>query len=288
MSRPLRFQRAGLVYHVMTRGNNKMPIFLDDLDYARFIAIVREARERFELDVWLYCAMPNHYHLVLRTRRANLSLAIAHVNGTYAQWWNKRHARRGHVYQGRFKAQVVEACTYLLRLCRYVLMNPVRSQLVATPGAWPWSSYHALTAPADDSVDVETLLHAIDPDRRLSRLRLREFVDQPVEDEIAFLVRTDQRVIGGAEFTEQFATQATEAPREVPKRERRTGTTPLAALLADALERGAGLHAGVVDAFAGSYTVAEIARCAGLSERVVQRLLDGAAELEGDSAGIAT
>ena len=144
MSRPIRFQGAGLWYHVMARGNNKMRIFLDDLDYARFLGILGSVVEEFELDSWVFCVMPNHSHLVFRTRQPNLSLAMRQLNGTYAQWWNKRHARVGHIYQGRFKAQVIEECTYLLRLCRYVLMNPVRANLVARPWEWRWSSYHAL------------------------------------------------------------------------------------------------------------------------------------------------
>ena len=276
MSRPIRFQGPGLIYHVMARGNNKMPIFLDDLDYARFLSILAEARDRYELDMWVQCVMPNHYHLVLRTRTSNLSQAMRHLNGTYAQWWNKRHGRVGHVYQGRFKGQVVEACTYLVRLCRYVLMNPVRSGLVALPGDWKWSSYRALrdrkTATA---VDVASLLTAIDPDGELARARLLEYVEGYADDEMSVLIRRDHRIIGSAEFATQFAARARRSSREVPMRERRTGTAPLAIVLARALERGDGLDAGVREAFAASYAVQEIADCAGLSPRSVQRLIEG-------------
>ena len=280
MSRPIRIQRAGLIYHVMARGNNKMPIFLDDLDYARFLAILHDVRDRYELDLWLRCVMPNHYHLVLRTRRPNLSAAIGHLNGCYAQWWNKRHARLGHIYQGRFKAQIVEACTYLLRLCRYVLMNPVRSRLVSHPGHWKWSSYAALIDPASTDVTVDTLLHAIDPDGGLARTRLLQYVDGYSDEELATLIRTDQRVIGSPEFAQQFADEARRGSPEVPARERRTGTPALVLLLAGALERGAGLQGGVLDAFAAQYQIQEIADCAGLSRRVVQRLIAAS-----DSAG---
>ncbi len=140
MSRPLRFQSAGLIYHVMARGNNKMAIFLDDLDYAGFLDMLADVVKGFEIDSWVVSVMPNHYHLVFRTRRPNLSLAMARLNGRYAQRWNKRHAHVGHVFQGRFKAQIVEASVYLVRLCRYVLLNPVRAGLCAHPEGWPWSS----------------------------------------------------------------------------------------------------------------------------------------------------
>jgi len=275
MSRPLRFQGAGLIYHVMSRGNNKMRIFLDDLDYAQFVSIVNETRETYGLDVWLFCVMPNHYHVVLRTRRPNLSLAIRQVNGVYAQWWNRRHRHLGHVYQGRFKAQIVEACTYLVRLCRYVLMNPVRGGLAANPAEWRWSSYRALTGGTATGVDIESLLAAIDPDRRLARTRLLEYVEGETDEEMMALVRSDQRVLGSAEFAKRFAAQARKGSREVPRRERRTGTS-LTQLLAGALERGAGLHAGVVDAFGAQYSIQEIADCAGLSPRVVGRLVNSA------------
>ena len=278
MSRPLRFQGSGLVYHVMARGNNKMRIFLDDLDFAHFQSIVNDVRQDYELDVWLYCVMPNHYHVVLRTQRANLSSAIRQVNGVYAQWWNKRHRHIGHVYQGRFKAQVVEACTYLVRLCRYVLLNPVRSGLAANPEEWRWSSYRALSGEAATGVDIDSLLAAIDPDCQLARTRLLEYVDGQLDEEIMSLVRNDHRVIGSAAFAKRFAAQARQGSGEVPRRERRTGTE-LAHILARALERGAGLHAGVIDAFKAHYSIREIAACAGLSPKVVGRLISVAGVL---------
>ena len=274
MSRPIRFQASGLVYHVMARGNNKMRIFLDDLDHARFAAILAHTRQTFALDVWVTCAMPNHYHLVLRTRQPNLSLAIAHLNGTYAQWWNKRHGRVGHVYQGRFKAQIVDACTYLLRLCRYVLMNPVRGGLVAYPWEWRWSSYHALANDDGTVLDLESLTRAIDPDQDPTvRARLLEYIDNFADEEIANFLRRDRRVIGSAAFAAQFKAQARAASTEVPARERRIGTPPLATLLADALARGDGLHGGVREAYASLYPVQDIAACAGLSARTVARLV---------------
>jgi REP element-mobilizing transposase RayT len=282
MSRPLRLQQAGLTYHVMSRGNNKMPIFLDDLDYARFIEILAIVVERFALDSYLFCLMPNHSHLVFRTTLPNLSRATRHLNGTYAQWWNKRHARMGHVYQGRFKAQIVEESVYLLRLCRYVLLNPVRGRIARRPDDWPWSSYAALAGRATTCVDVTALVRAIDPDHGTGvRGRLLEFVDGEVDDEMAVFVRSDQRVIGTEAFASQFTARARRASREVPERERRIGAPPLGALLADAVRRGEGLLGGVRDAHAALYRVDEIAACAGLSPRVVARMVDGDSRLTG-------
>jgi REP element-mobilizing transposase RayT len=274
MSRPIRFQGAGLSYHVMTRGNNKMRIFLDDLDYAQFLGILGTVVEDYELDSWLFCVMPNHFHLVFRTRLPNLSLAMQQLNGTYAQWWNKRHARVGHIYQGRFKAQIIEECTYLLRLCRYVLMNPVRASLVAHPWEWRWSSYHALAGTEQGCVDVPSLLRAIDPDTgETVRARLLEYVDHYADDEIANFLRRDRRVIGSEEFAARFKARARRASIEVPSRERQIGTEPLAQLLAAALQRGDGIHGGIRDAHAALYRMEDIATCAGVSLRTVQRVI---------------
>ena len=275
MSRPLRIQGSGLIYHVMTRGNNKMPVFLDDLDYARHLQILDEARERFELDLWLYCEMPNHSHLVFRTRLPNLSRTIHFLNGKYAQWWNRRHGRVGHVFQARFKAQIVDACTYLLRLCRYVLANPVRANLVSHPSHWPWSCYGALTGTRASCVDIQSLSEAIDPDHAAGvRRQLCDYVDGYARDEeIADLISRDSRVLGSAAFAEQFASRARRSSREVPARERRTGSAGLAQLLADSVQRGEGVVAGVYAAYDLNYTLTEIAHCAGLGASTVTRLV---------------
>jgi putative transposase len=278
MSRPLRPLGAGLTYHVMARGNNKMNIFLDDLDHARALEILAEVVGAFAIELWAYCLMRNHYHLVLRTREPNLSLAIQHLNGRYAQWWNKRHGRVGHVLQGRFKAQVVETSVYLVRLCRYVLLNPVRAGLCAHPGDWCWNSYRNLTgATASDWIDVNSLLRCIDGgDAEGMRPRLIDYVAPETDPEMAAFIRKDCRVIGTQAFAEQFRRPARAAAREVPVRERRTGTPPLATMLADAVTRGEGLPGGIRRALAeGLYPVTEIARCAGVSRVTVQRILQG-------------
>lgn len=276
MSRPLRIQQAGLIYHVMIRGNNRMPIFLDDRDYARHLDMLDDTRERFELDLWLFCEMPNHSHLVFRTRQANLSAAMHFLNGKYAQWWNRRHRRVGHVFQARFKAQIVDACTYLLRLCRYVLNNPVRANLVRHPSQWPWSSYGAIDGTRRTCVDVTSLTEAIDPDHAPTvRAQLCDYVlGETRDEEMADLITSDRRVLGSSEFAAQFTVRARAASRQVPARERRTGTPTLSRLIADAVDRGQGVAAGLYAARDLEYSITEIAHCAGLNARTVTRILN--------------
>jgi REP-associated tyrosine transposase len=286
MSRPLRIQAAGLAYHVVARGNNKMTIFLDALDYARFLRIYGNAIERFALDSWVLCVMPNHYHLVFRTRHANLSLAIRYLNGEYARWWNRRHTHVGHVFQGRFKAQIIEHGVYLLRVCRYVLLNPVRAKLVEHAGAWKWSSYKYIATDAvSDLVNVPSLLVALDPDEDPgTRMRLLNFVEGASDSGIREFIRSDRRVIGTDAFAARFRPQAREASEEVPERERRIGTPSIVALLTAALERGSTIAAGVLTAQAAGYSVPQIAQVSGLSERTVERIVN-AGRQSGNQSG---
>jgi REP element-mobilizing transposase RayT len=120
-----------------------MQIFLDDQDYREFIHLLGRILENSRIRCWNYCIMPNHYHVTLQPTLPNLSAAIRQLNSAYAQWWNRRHDRVGHVFQGRFKDQLVDRESYLLALSRYVILNPVRAGLAAHPEEWQWSSYRA-------------------------------------------------------------------------------------------------------------------------------------------------
>lgn len=145
MARPLRIEFAGAVYHAMGRGNERRAIYRDDADRELFLATLARAVERWRWIVHAYCLMGNHYHLLLETPEPNLSRGMRQLNGEYTQAFNRRHLRVGHLFQGRFKAVVVEKESHLLELCRYVVLNPVRARGMKVPdaGAWPWSSYRA-------------------------------------------------------------------------------------------------------------------------------------------------
>src|SRR5262245_63741018 len=143
MSRSLRILADGALYHVVARGNAKMAIYYDDVDRRRFLKTLETVADRYRIECHAYCLMPNHYHLVLRTLKPNLSAAMQYLNSVYAQWWNQRHMRVGHVLQGRFKAQLVQRDGHFLEACRYVVLNPVRAGLVARIEDWTWSSYRA-------------------------------------------------------------------------------------------------------------------------------------------------
>jgi REP element-mobilizing transposase RayT len=159
MARPLRIEFPGAVYHVTSRGDRREPIFEDDQDRLMFLDIVAQALSRFDGQMLAYCLMGNHYHFVLHTRKANLSSLMRHINGVYTQAFNRRHDKIGHLFQGRFKAILVDRDAYLLEVCRYVELNPVRAGTTRKPHTWPWSSYraHSGVEPAPEWLDTDGL-----------------------------------------------------------------------------------------------------------------------------------
>jgi putative transposase len=165
MVRPLRIEFPGAVYHVTSRGDRREPIAVDDFDRAQFLNILSQGFERFEAKAFAYCLMGNHYHLV--TAQSNLSRLMRHINGVYTQAFNRRHRLSGHLFQGRFKAILVDTDSYLLEVCRYVDLNPVRAAMVTHPSEYPWSSYRALAniSPAATWHDRSTVYEQLSPNQ---------------------------------------------------------------------------------------------------------------------------
>jgi putative transposase len=145
MARPWRVQFPDAVYHVTSRGNSRQDIFLDIKDRQDFLTGLGAAVERFNLHVFAFCLMSNHFHLFLRTPDANLSAAMQWLNGTYTQRFNRRHDRNGHLFQGRYKGVLVADDLHWLHLTAYIHLNPVRAGLVQDPGSWEWSSFREYT-----------------------------------------------------------------------------------------------------------------------------------------------
>ncbi len=133
----------GAVYHVTSRGNEKKPVFRDDRDRENFLNTLQHVNKRYNWICHAYCLMTNHYHLLIETPDGNLSIGMRQLNGVYTQLFNKWHGRTGHLFQGRYKAIVIQKDSHLLEVCRYVVLNPVRAHMVAVPEDWKWSSYLA-------------------------------------------------------------------------------------------------------------------------------------------------
>ena len=182
-----------------------MSIFLDDVDYRQFVYLLGDVVEDHGIECMNYCAMPNHYHATLRPTRPNLSEALRRLNSRYAQWWNKRHERVGHVFQGRFKDQIVQQEGYLLALCRYVAMNPVGAGLVERPEDWEWSSYAATIGlrPAPPFVAVDSVLCQFgEGEQRQLQARFAKHVLGGSVDErcLEERIRSNERILGDGTF----------------------------------------------------------------------------------------
>jgi putative transposase len=142
MTRPLRLEFPGALYHVTSRGDRQGRIYCDDVDRGAWLDILAKVCARHNLVVHSFCQMTNHYHILVETADANLSQGMRHLNGLYSQYFNRRYELVGHLFQGRYKAILVQKERYLLELSRYVVLNPLRAGLVRSLEDWRWSSHH--------------------------------------------------------------------------------------------------------------------------------------------------
>ena len=180
MARPLRLELAGGLYHVTSRGDRREDIYLSDEDRLMWLDTLAEVCARFRWKCYAYCQMSNHYHLLIETPEANLSKGMRQLNGVYTQRFNRRHQHVGHVFQGRFKAILVEKDSYLLELARYVVLNPLRAKMVKRLEKWPWSSYLATCGEAarPEWLDCEFLLSCFSTQRARAVSRNVAFVHE--------------------------------------------------------------------------------------------------------------
>ena len=178
MARQLRIEFEGALYHVTARGNARQAIYADDRDRARFVDLLAQEVAQQRWRCYAYCLMDNHYHLLLETPEPNLSQGMRRLNGVYTQAFNRRHGRVGHVLQGRFKSILADKESYVMELCRYIVLNPMRAKVVANLDAWPWSSYPATagTRQASAWLAVSDVLRLFARSDRKAQRAYREFV----------------------------------------------------------------------------------------------------------------
>jgi REP element-mobilizing transposase RayT len=141
MARPLRITYPGAFYHITSRGNEKKDIFTNERDKEKFIEYLESATQRYSAVIHIYCLMNNHYHLLLETPIGNLPQIMRHINGAYTNYFNTKWKRSGHLFQGRYKAILVDVDEYAKVLSRYIHLNPVRAEMVQTPEEYNWSCY---------------------------------------------------------------------------------------------------------------------------------------------------
>jgi REP element-mobilizing transposase RayT len=180
MARQWRITFPGAFYHIMSRGNERQDIFRCDDDRKMFLDLIGDFSERFEIDMFAYVLMDNHFHLLLRTRQANLPKAMQWLGTTYTRKFNNRHDRSGHLFQGRYKSILVENDQYLLHLSCYIHRNPIRAGIISRLADYPWSSYpsYGYARKTPKWLDTSLILNLMTNSRTDPHLEYREKVQQ--------------------------------------------------------------------------------------------------------------
>ena len=176
MPRRLRLDAPGLISHVTARGVNGCSIYGTSLHRRDYLAHLGDVVDRFDWLLYAYCLMGNHVHLLVETTWPTLSTGMQRLHGIYAQRFNRRHGRYGHLFQGRVGSEHVGRDEHLLAAARYVVLNPVEAFLCRQPGDWPWSSYRATAGGDAGFLALDRLLPLLGRDRTSARQRYRHFI----------------------------------------------------------------------------------------------------------------
>jgi len=277
MARPLRIEYAGALYHITSRGNARGKIFLSDEDNRIFLNILRRVIERYGWKCYSYCLMQNHYHLLIETPAPNLSLGMRQLNGVYTQSFNHKHKKTGHVFQGRFKALVVEKQNYLLALSAYIVLNPVRAKIVNNPGDWEWSSYNAPIGkkPGHSWLCTSYIIEQFGASPKEARLNYQRFVADQAGRQSPWNGLVGQLFVGGSAFIEEMAAKVAgkHSQVEIPRQQRQPNRPELKDIFADAKTTSA-RNAKIVEAhIKHGYKQAAIAKHLNLHYVTVSRTI---------------
>lgn len=272
MARPLRIELAGGLYHVTSRGDRREDIYLNDADRHAWLEIFGAVCKRSNWICHAWCQMSNHYHVVVETVEANLSQGMRQLNGVYTQRFNRSHQRVGHVFQGRYRAVIVEKDAYLLELLRYVVLNPVRAGMVAVAADWPWSSYGAMvgTAIRPEWLHTDWSLGQFSQVRSRAVQGYVNFVRAGMGLPSLWQSLQGQIFLGSEPFVRRIQDELDDRSTisEIPRAQRRPITRPLE----EYRDTIADKKAAMATAYAtGDYTMQEIAICFGVHYATVSR-----------------
>lgn len=224
MARPLRIEYEGAVYHVTSRGNGRKSIFKDESDKELFLSRLEKVNKLYNWLCYAYCLMNNHYHLIIETPEGNLSRGMRQINGIYTQMFNKRHRKTGHIFQGRYKAILIQKESHLLEACRYVVLNPVRAKIVQKPEDYKWSSYRGTVGieKTHPCLTTEWILGQYSKRKRDAERRYKEFVEAGIGGESIWKEVKGQCILGKEEFVESLIDyiRGNRDIKEIPKSQR--------------------------------------------------------------------
>lgn len=224
MARPLRIEYEGAVYHVTSRGNARESIYFNDSDRKNFLETLAHIAERFSWLCHSYCLMDNHYHLLIETPEGNLSRGMRQLNGVYTQTFNKKYKRVGHLFQGRYKAILIESESYLLLVSRYIVLNPVRAGMVKKPEEWRWSSYRVTVGKEKipEFLRVDWILSHFGRRSKGTIEKYMEYVMEGIGKESPFMDLKSRIILGSEKFIEKFQNiiKGKEDIKEIPRIQR--------------------------------------------------------------------
>lgn len=277
MTRPLRIEFPGALYHLTARGNGRAAIFLDDFDRDVFLCVLGDVVERHNWICHAYCLMGNHYHLLIETPDGNLSAGMRQLNGVYTQRLNRRHGRVGHVFQGRFKSIIVEKGSHVLELCRYIVLNPVRAGIAERLMDYPWSSFKFTAGCGNGPAFLFTdwVLSQFGHTRKEAQERYREFVLAGTGGESPWKRLVGQCLLGEEQFLERLLPYLKEkaALTEIPRVQRFAVRPPLDRLLPKIRSRSERDRAIASAHLHHGYSQQEIAAHVGLHYSTVSRIV---------------
>ena len=205
MARKQRIEVEGGLYHIMTRGNNRQPMFYDDDDYLKLLSSLEVQKEKLPYYLYAYCLMTNHVHLLIEQQKDDLSRIMHRVLTGYSQYHNRRYHKVGHVLQGRYKAILCQTDHYLAELVRYIHLNPVRAGLVSEPRDYRYSSHRAyLGLDRSGLVDVDPVLRHFGASKKQARERYVAFVraGKGLDHQGEFYRTEEGRLLGSKEFVD--------------------------------------------------------------------------------------
>jgi len=272
MARPLRIEYPGAVYHVTSRGNARNKIFKNNDDREAFLEVMAAAVKRFNWLCHSYCLMDNHYHLIVETPDGNLGRGMRHLNGVYTQTYNRRHKKTGHVFQGRYKAIVVEKESHLAELCRYVVLNPVRAKITSAPEQWQWSSYLPTIGEQmiPEYLTTDWILGQFGTGRAEAQRKYKEFVHAGIAGPAPWEKSHGQILLGGDKFISDHRTRIADKEKinEITREQRYIGRP----LLEGILSKDEGESENIYEAYSRyGYTLKEIAEFLGIHYTTVSR-----------------
>lgn len=190
MPRPLRPIDDGLIYHVINRGNNRQDVFRKEEDFQAFLRVLTELKARKPFELYGYCLMSNHFHLLLKPTGASISRIVQSLLVSHTQRYHKHYRSGGHVWQGRFKSPVIQNGEHLLTVLRYIESNPLRAALVMRADEHPWSSFRCHgNGEADELVDPLVNYQELSPYARIRQRKWTEKVHWPLEEAMLARIR---------------------------------------------------------------------------------------------------